>query len=205
MLKKETLDSIKKISIFELKKKGYLLPSVFAVSGVISWNINGNPTRKIKFELNLIENNHSPRPFLHLKYKKMTLKGRYWDIYDEKFELIKIECPFGGYRWFFKCGYGSGKYCDKKAAILYMINGRFVCRHCTGLSYDSNNENKIDRGGILGISVGKAIEDYSKLKRYYYSGKPTRKHRSYLKRTKYIRKAISMEKKRAVINTIFGV
>jgi hypothetical protein len=187
----ETLDSVKKISIFKLKGKGYLDPFISSVSGFIFWNINGNPTGRVKFELNFNGNSEYPSPYLHLKYRKMGLLGGSWVVHDDKFELIKVRCPFGGHRWFFKCGYNNGKYCGRKVAILYMINDGFACRHCVNLSYDSCNENKNDRGTLLCLSLGKAIEDYSKLKRHYYSGKPTRKHRKYLKITnKYMNKSI---------------
>lgn len=207
MSKKETLDSIKKISIFELKKKGYLKPIVFSVWGSMNWDINGYPSGRITFNLKLKDDNEYFSPYIRLMYKIKLPYESTWKIYDDKFELVKVPCPLGGFRWFFICGRCiDGKYCGRKVAILYMVDDRFLCRNCSGLSYDSCNEDKRYRCTFLSLSLGRAIEDHSKLKRHFYSGKPTRKHRKYLKKTKkYMRKAISMEKRRAIINKIFGV
>lgn len=202
MSKKETLDSVRKISIFEIKKSKLLNPLAWGVTdGILRWSVNGNTVGKMNFDLNFNLDNKYSHSFMHFKYRAKYSLGGGWNIFEDRIELIKVDCPFGGYRWFFKCGYNNGKYCGKKVAILYMVRDHFMCRHCAGLSYDSSNENKKNRGSFLDLSLGKNIEGHSKLKRYYYSGKPTRKHNSYLKKMdKYICRAISKQKKKAIIN-----
>ena len=177
----DTLNSAKRISIFELKKQGYLNPLAWGVTGIIRWSINGKITGKINFELNFKGDSQSSRPYMQLKYSARLSFGTGWEMFEDKFELIKVPCPYGGARWFFKCENQKNGYCGKHVAILYLINGHFVCRHCTNLSYDSCNESKKYRGDFWGISSGKASEQYSKLKRFFYRGKPTRKYHRYLK------------------------
>jgi len=197
----DTLNSTKKISVFDLKKKGYFKPLVFCITGTMRWHINGQTTGKIKFDLNLKGDGEVPRPYMKLEYRIKYLQG--WMPYYDKFELIKTPCPFGGARWFFKCWGKVGQYCGRKVAILYLVNGHFVCRHCANLSYDSCNKSKKSREIFHYGSFLETLESYSNLKRYSYRKKPTLKHRSYLKKVdKHIGKYISLEKKRSIINYI---
>ena len=50
-------------------------------------------------------------------------------------------CHLGGVRPWFVCPvYCDGRYCGRRAAILYSAGELFACRRCYGLSYASQQE-----------------------------------------------------------------
>jgi hypothetical protein len=51
-------------------------------------------------------------------------------------------CNFGGERPWFVCP-GAG--CGRRVAVLYGPGRYFLCRHCYGLSYQSQREDKMHR------------------------------------------------------------
>jgi len=54
--------------------------------------------------------------------------------------LDRTSCHFGGYRLWFLC-----PRCDARAAILYLGTDQFECRLCLRLTYQSQNESRVDR------------------------------------------------------------
>jgi hypothetical protein len=46
-------------------------------------------------------------------------------------------CHFGGERPWFIC-----QHCGRRVGVLYIIGVDLACRHCAGLAYQSQNENK---------------------------------------------------------------
>ncbi len=56
-------------------------------------------------------------------------------------------CHFGGQRPWFVCPvYCNGRYCGRRAAILYGAGELFACRRCYGLSYASQQQTALHRG-----------------------------------------------------------
>lgn len=55
--------------------------------------------------------------------------------------LTRTPCNFGGYRPWFLC---PGDQCGKRVAILYGPSP-FLCRHCWGIAYKSQREDKLQR------------------------------------------------------------
>lgn len=53
---------------------------------------------------------------------------------DYRVMLERTPCNYGGERTWLMCP-ASG--CKHRVAVLYLYGGVFVCRHCTGLLYDS--------------------------------------------------------------------
>ena len=96
---------------------------------------------------------------------------------EQKYPIVKTQCNYGGTRYWFICSvYHNGAYCGRRVAKLYLCSGSryFACRHCYDLTY---------RSRIDGYSyTAPVIDEYAdKIKRWYYRGQPTRKHRQYEK------------------------
>jgi len=101
--------------------------------------------------------------------------------YDYKISLTTTPCNFGGVRYWFICPLSvNGAYCGRRVGTLYLASGGnyFGCRHCYDLSYESRNESRLGRWGQMGhfLVVERRMEElYSKIKRWTWRGKPTRK------------------------------
>lgn len=55
--------------------------------------------------------------------------------------LTRTPCNFGGYRPWFLC---PGDQCGRRVAILYGTDS-MLCRHCWGIAYQSQREDKLQR------------------------------------------------------------
>jgi len=56
-------------------------------------------------------------------------------------------CHLGGVRPWFVCPvYCDGRYCGRRAAILYSAGELFACRRCYGLAYESQQQTARHRG-----------------------------------------------------------
>jgi len=56
-------------------------------------------------------------------------------------------CHLGGVRPWFVCSvYSDGRYCGRRAAILYGAGELFACRRCYGLAYESQQQTARHRG-----------------------------------------------------------
>jgi len=64
--------------------------------------------------------------------------GKQWQQVDEIAALAFTTCHYGGQRPWFLC---PG--CTRRVSILYIVDKYFLCRHCNGLSYQSQ---RFDRG-----------------------------------------------------------
>jgi hypothetical protein len=62
-------------------------------------------------------------------------------------------CNLGGARWWFSC-----PVCSARIALLFLRSGRFACRRCNSISYQSQSEDWIGR---MGLRQGR-IEDHSR-------------------------------------------
>jgi hypothetical protein len=51
-------------------------------------------------------------------------------------------CHFGGERPWFLC---PNSHCGRRVAVLYLAGTHFICRHCVGAAYASQNETDSDR------------------------------------------------------------
>jgi len=60
--------------------------------------------------------------------------------------LTWTSCNYGGKRPWFVCpGVVSGRYCGRRVAKLYLWGKYFLCRHCYGLTYESQREDRASR------------------------------------------------------------
>lgn len=115
-----------------------------------------------------------PEPFMRLIYRTTDWRERdYW------FNLEKLPCRYGGFKWFVRCGlHKNGNYCGRRARVLYSTGDWYGCRNCSAITYESCNQSGRSKGLV---SLSKLQQVESNLARRLYAGKPTRKYRRYLK------------------------
>jgi len=192
---RDTVESKREISIFELNDEGLLPQDGGVRKGSIQWSINGKPNGNIKFVVNSYttptgdySQEHSSIRFVY-KVKDTHEPESAYESMDYTYDLTRTECNFGGYRWWFRCGGKDGTHCQNRVGKLYLVGRKFVCRDCANLTYESCNESKLVRRYPFSVLKyeKKARESYEKINIPYYNGKPTKQLKRFLK---YKRKMI---------------
>lgn len=162
------------ISIYDFKKWNRL--NGFD-SGMITWTSSWSE-KKNSVSYTIRIGNDTQDSSLELTYTVTDAwTDEQFDI-KQQYPIISLPCHYGGQRYFFKCSLRkNGIYCGRTVAKLYLgASGRyFGCRHCYDLTYASRINSY--------TYCAPDIDEYKKkIKRWYYRGKPTRKHRMYLKK-----------------------
>ena len=82
-----------------------------------------------------------------LGYRSCRSGSNEWKSIQQRVPIRLTACHFGGVRPWFVCpAYCNGRYCGRRAAILYCAGELFACRQCYGLSYASQQQTALDRG-----------------------------------------------------------
>ncbi|MDO8649515.1 MAG: hypothetical protein Q7R81_07085 [Candidatus Peregrinibacteria bacterium] len=166
----DTTDAARRIEMTFLRKSGYLCGWAWKT---IRWNCRGEPTGQITVKI--ATGSDGDNYYMELDYK--TRSGdEEWRPMDYRVRLESTPCRYGGKRWWFRCPVVR---CNRRNSILYQSGDYFVCRKCARLSYASQ-EYRSRRIGLLG-RIMDAEKFEMTLKRWYYRGKPTRKHRKLLR------------------------
>jgi hypothetical protein len=72
--------------------------------------------------------------------------------------LVRSPCNLGGERTYFICsGVGSGHACGRRVVKLYAAHQYFLCRHCLGLAYASQDEDAWGRAQLRAMKKRKRI------------------------------------------------
>ena len=178
---KTTVEDCKRIKTWWLRQHGYFLDSYRA--GGIEWKIGGSEDNKSSIGVCV----NTQDGYIRFHYTQTDYWSGEKSDMDYRFNLATSPCHYGGFRYWFICGLSrNGQYCGQRVGVLYKPPGAkwFGCRHCWDLSYDERNKSY---GGIYGgacrtiSQVFKADELREKIKRWYWKGKPTRKHLRWLK------------------------
>lgn len=177
---RDTVEGTNHIDLAWLKRNAYLRGGL--TSGGLQWLSGGEKTGSIAFQISTFPED----PYLQLTYRvrEPSASDAEWRRMDYKFPLERIQCHYGGYKWFIRCSFNkNGVCCGRRVRVLYSIGDWFGCRRCADLTYQSCNEGKHLRSGTFGVfsTLFKSDEYLATLKRRYYRGKPTRKYRKYLK------------------------
>lgn len=159
------------ISIYQLREWNRL---VDYNSGQITWTSGWSGKKNsVDYIINLLDNDNM---YFELDYTITDNQTGEKNHINKKYPLLTTKCNYGGKRYWFKCSvFNRGSYCGRRTAKLYMGAGShfFACRHCYALSY---------RSRIDDFPSCPDIQEYrSKMKRWYYRGKPTLKHRRFLR------------------------
>jgi len=125
---KITTESQHQIDIRWLKKHGCLQSGNI---GTLSWSENCKHTGSIHYRM---ESDH-----LILDYRHRRHSGE-WEAVEQYISIDRTACNYGGYRHWFFC-----PNCFRRVAILYGTGKYFLCRHCYGLAYSSQQESLPER------------------------------------------------------------
>lgn len=162
------------ISIFKLKKWGYLGKGSFS-SGTITWTNSRGKKDNISFVLNMT---NEADMFVEFNYKtRNSWSNGEWKEISHKYPIVMSGCNYGGVRYWFQCSvYNRGVYCGRRVGKLFLGAGSnyFACRHCYDLIYLSSIDG-------YAYTMPDLDEYRKKIGRWYYSGKPTKKHIRYKK------------------------
>ena len=164
---KRTVESSIDLSIFRMNRWGLLK---HGRSGTLTWTsrLTGNENT-IRYAVEM-----GQRPDVRLFYTTTKPSGEKFD-FDYRIELASSPCNYGGQRYWFIC-----PLCLRRAGIVYLTgkHGRFICRECGDLTYDKRNEPHLARFGQLAyrlVAERQYEELYRSIKRWTWSGRPTRK------------------------------
>jgi len=170
------------LSIFWLKKNGFLNKDCSHISGGIKWTY-GISGKSNNISFSVVRNNQGTpqeKTYLNLRYTSTDRwSGEKTDM-NYNIDLVTTPCHYGGERYWFVCPlHKNGVYCGKRVGVIYNIGKWFGCRNCGEIAYQAQFEGgKFRFGSVTEPDVEKA---YSEIKRKYYNGKPTRKYRRYLR------------------------
>jgi hypothetical protein len=156
------------ISTYNFREWGFFKHSF--CSGQIRWG-DKDEGSWIAFKLDM------NKEVLTLIYRTKNYYSEEWIDVNQEYSLTSTNCNYGGKRYWFICpAYRNGRYCGRRVAKLYIGAGcdYFACRHCYGLTYWSRRHSC----AYTYHSVDRYAES---VKKWYYRGEPTRKHRSYLR------------------------
>ena len=98
--------------------------------GSLTWSCGGEPTGNINYTM--FENT------MVLNFKWRDYGD--WESVKQTICFDRTRCNYGGTRRWFLC-----PHCNKRVAILYGADVRFLCRHCYRLPYASQGEDYMDR------------------------------------------------------------
>jgi len=171
-----------RLSIFWLKKHGYLHKDYSHMSGGITWTY-GYSENKSSIGFDICRDNWGTaeeRTYVRLHYTHTDSGSGEKSEMDYKVQLATTPCRYGSKRYWFICPLSkNGQYCGRRVGVIYSIGKWFGCRHCGEIAYQAQFEGgRFRTGAVCEPDVEKA---YNEIKREYYNGKPTRKHKRYLR------------------------
>ena len=162
-----------------LRKNGYLDKTLHYQFGGIKWT-RGEYETSIYFGIrkNTVDNPETKeRVVLQYTYTDKQI-GETANI-DYIVPLTWTPCTYGGKRYWFLCPLGINSLaCGRRVGVLYRVGKYFGCRHCMRIAYTSQMYGGSYKGFVSCPDIEKAEAE---VKRWYYKGKPTRKHRKVIR------------------------
>jgi hypothetical protein len=77
---------------------------------------------------------------------RVRLYGSDWEAVTQSVNISHVDCNFGGQRPFYICpGVVNGLHCGRRVGKLFAGGRYFLCRHCYGIAYGSQTEERHDR------------------------------------------------------------
>jgi hypothetical protein len=125
-VKKRRVESCLALDANELRCEGALAPGA---CGELSWQRESKPVASLAFRAEV--------DALVLAYLAEDIAAS--DVIEQRIKLSDSPGAFGGLRVYFLCP-GAG--CHRRVAMLYFARGAFRCRHCHGLAYESQAEDR---------------------------------------------------------------
>lgn len=172
----------KPISIFYLKKHGFIDKSTPSKSGTLSW-ISGINQVKNSVGFNVVlflVKNEEEKGYVKLTYTHTDYNDVKDDI-DLTVQLVTTKCNYGGERYWFECPLSSNDIaCKRRVGVLYAVGKYFGCRYCANVAYDLQFEGGEYRIGSINDDI--VEEAYKNVGRKYYKGKMTKTYLRYLRK-----------------------
>jgi hypothetical protein len=131
-----TCESCKSIDVRRWHREGRLRADQYFSC---SWTRGGEPSGNISV--------HTEWDAVILVYRSRSRGDTEWKSIEQRVPITWTACHLGGQRPWFVCPvYSGGRYCGRRAAVLYGAGELFACRRCYGLAYASQQESPIHRG-----------------------------------------------------------
>lgn len=128
--KKDTVEGYRRLDVRRWQRDGLLKPGTRFSWG---WWRENEQVASITVQTD------QDRVTLEYRYRR---EGEEWQDIKEPVPLTWTPCNYGGARPWFIC---PGATCGRRVAILYGVGRYFLCRHCYGLGYESQREDRADR------------------------------------------------------------
>ena len=137
-----TCEEVKRIDIRYLRQNGLLQPNR---ARSLFWSTGGEPTGNIGYTM--LEDE------MILNFNVRGYWDEEWESIEQRIWFDETPCNYGGSRKWFLC-----PHCDRRIAVLYMVDTRFYCRHCSRLPYASQGEDYLDRMSRKFDKLNKRLE-----------------------------------------------
>lgn len=182
---KHKAEQSNRLSIFWLKKNGYLNKDCSFQSGGIKWTY-GSSGNESSIGFSVIKDNWGTaeeKAYLNLKYTNTNGQTGEKEDLNYKVDLTHTPCNYGGVRYWFICPLSkNGQYCGRRVGVLFSIGKWFGCRHCGEIAYTAQMKGGKYRG--CSVSIPDVERAEKEIKRYYYKGKPTRRYKRFIRLNK---------------------
>jgi hypothetical protein len=128
-------------NINDLLRTGVFKAPAFTLCDCVWRDASGKETHRFNFRW---ESNFGT-PSLRIFEKEDALSVRGLII-----ELAMVSCHLGGMKRLFKCpGDGMENLCGRRSQKLYLIDGRWKCRHCGNLTYLARRNHDARKDALL--------------------------------------------------------
>jgi hypothetical protein len=121
--RRRTVDSTFQLNIARLKECGSLTPGAV---GRLTWSMRDLETASMGY--------------IVLRFRYSENGSTNWQNIERRIYLKSTPCHFGGSRKWFVC-----RDCASRMGTLSIHLNQFLCRHCLGLPYLSQNSSNYDR------------------------------------------------------------
>lgn len=126
---KSTVDSQHTINVRYLKEQGLLEAGR---NGSLTWSCQGEKTAAIDYQVK--ENG------ILLIYNHLNNTTKEWEAIRQFVFFDYTACHYGGQRTWLLC-----TECNRRVTAIHVTGKYFLCRHCSGLNYQSQHLDYFDR------------------------------------------------------------
>ena len=173
---RKVAENTNSLSVFYLKKHGYLPQKESYTRGRIIWTYEHEDEEN---SMGFLVKTGNIGGYVELIYTNTNYQSGEETDMRYKVPLVITPCNYGGRRYWFLCPLSSHEMpCKKRVAVMYGVGKWFGCRHCANVAYRAQFE-----GGDLRVGSNteqKVQKAYAEVRREYYGGKPTRKYKRYM-------------------------
>jgi hypothetical protein len=177
---KNTCDGLRTISIYWLKKQGYLSGNY--MGGTITWTDRWENKNSIGISV------YAGLSEINLNYTNTSHDGIKNEM-NYNAQITSTPCYLGGKRYWFICPLvRSGVPCQRRVAILYQGGKYFGCRKCLNLAYESQQQKMSKSLGFCGKYLAimfKSEDKEAKLRTRFWKGQPTKRYARLLRLKDY--------------------